>query len=140
MEILRTVVPVAIAVIGWTGLMIWWFSRINSRVDAFAVELKEHVNEDKEIHKQIQGLLVNEANFGGLLSNLNLEITQIRRDINSGAVGSREMFQLQLDKQSKDLLIMFRDMLHAHKKEIGDEMARTAARIVHDYMRDAKQD
>lgn len=116
------------------GLMIWWMSRINTKIEAIADSqeeqksaLADHIEDDKNMQKQIQSMAVNEANVGGMLSNLALEIRYIRQTIDDRTEDNGEMFELKLQKQSSELIIKFRDMLHVAKQEIVTEAGQSAA-------------
>lgn len=116
--------------------MVWWMSRTNTEVTAIKDSLNRHIEEDERMREQIQSLEVNEANVAGTLSNFGLQLEYIRKSLDERDEGHGELLQLKLDKQSSDLINKFRDMLHATKKEIGDETAKATAAQIREYMRD----
>lgn len=116
------------------GLMVWWMSRTNTKLEVISDGqkeqkrvLEEHIEEDKEMQKQIQAMAVQEANVGGMLSNLALQIGYIRQALDDRAEDHGELLELKLEKQSNELIIKFRDMLHLTKKEISEEAAKASA-------------
>ena len=117
MEILKIVIGVSIPLLGHLGLMIWWMSKTNTKIELLSSSMKEHITEDKEVVERVQALEVGEANVGGTLSNLALQLELIRKDLDHRELQNGHMLQLKLDKQSSELINKFRDMLQAENRE-----------------------
>lgn len=109
------------------GLMIWWMSKTNADLASIKETLRSHIEDDEEMRKQIQALEVQEANVGGTLANVAMQIDYIRKNLEQHDDDSGEILQLKLNAQSHELTLRFRDMLHTAKREIGDETASAIA-------------
>jgi hypothetical protein len=137
-DVLKDVFPLLAQI----GVMIWWASRINAKVESINATvtsnkeaLDTHIEEDKEMQKQIQAMAVNEANVGGMLSNLALEIRYIRQSLDERTEDHGELLELKLEKQSSELILKFGDMLQTAKAEFGKEAARMTANQIDDALR-----
>lgn len=125
MEILTTVIGVSIPLLGHLGLMIWWMSRTNTKIEVLSTSQKEQTDKSQRMAERVQALEVNEANVGGTLSTLALEIKHIADNLRRWEQDNGNVLQLKLDKQSSELMLKFRDMLR-------DETAKA----IREHMRD----
>ncbi len=114
---------VALALLGWTGLMVWWMSQKNTEMkqlredrvkdrEEFTQMINEHIEDDHRIHRQ-----------------LNDELN--RREFDAG-----RLLELKLANQSNELIIRFRDLMHSQKREWGDEFAQAAYSVFQEWVRE----
>jgi len=130
----RLAAAIAVPLVIHIGLMIWWMSKISTKQDNLTTTVIKHIEEDdrvqQETRERLQALEVNEANIGGEIVNLGTKIDSLHREIAAREIDNGKVLQLKLDKQSSDLIVKFRDMLHESKKEWSAEVSRLAESIM----------
>lgn len=100
------------------GYLRWWQGQQEAVMKRLTDDVARHRQDATSVHEQLQALAVNEANVGGTISNLALEIKQIRRDLDDRERVNGNLLQLKLNAQTNELILKMRDMMGEFKKEM----------------------